>query len=125
MIFRRQAGQILLHAICLFQFLPNVKASTELPEDVSLYTPANVSAQTLLDDFKSGNVQRQMRATNYLTGVFNLTEGRLWCSYMKFKPHVVEATVMEKLKALPSDHLNRRAAHVVGEELKKNFPCAR
>lgn len=87
------------------------------------YSTGSVSARMLLDDAFSGQENRLMRANNYLAGVIDLTEGRVWCSYKNVKPHIIRSTIVEKLRKLPDSDLDQRAATLVERELLKQRPC--
>jgi len=59
----------------------------------------------------------------YLLGVFDATEGIAWCDYRLVKTISLEELVYEGMKKMDSTQLQKRAAFVVVNILKKNLDC--
>lgn len=87
------------------------------PESVGL------SVESFYRAFSSPDDATREKAYLYLLGVQDLTEGRVWCEYRRFKTVTLREVVGEYIQALPKSRLNERAAVVIEEALKTKLPC--
>lgn len=101
----------------------HTQAGTDIYPETRVFNTISVSGQAWLDDIESKDDNRIARSKNYLTGVLDASEGKVWCSYALVKPHILLASIYEKLKARPARDLQQRAAYLIEEELKNQRPC--
>lgn len=99
-------------------------ASAPVPEPQPLTrTSVGVSVDTFYRSFASPDEATRDKADLYLLGVMDLTEGKVWCEYRKFKTVTLREVVGEYIKKLPRHRLGERAAVVIEEALKTELPC--
>lgn len=82
-----------------------------------------MSVDTFYRSFASPDEATRDKADLYLLGVMDLTEGKVWCEYRKFKTVTLREVVGEYIKKLPRHRLSERAAVVIEEALKTELPC--
>jgi hypothetical protein len=58
-----------------------------------------------------------------MLGVSDAGEGRDWCDYKRFSTATLQEFIYEFFKKLPERRYNERAATLIQEALKINFPC--
>ena len=63
------------------------------------------------------------RASHYLSGVRDATEGVAWCNSGRLKPDALEAELIWTLRALKPDQLTGGAGPIVVGILKDLMPC--
>jgi hypothetical protein len=82
-----------------------------------------LSVDTFYRAFSSPDDATREKAYLYLLGVQDLTEGRVWCEYRKFKTVTLREVVGEYIQALPRQRFSERAAVVIEEALRTKLPC--
>ena len=83
----------------------------------------NLSLRRFLGSYKNKGSEEQTAAYAFLLGISDATEGKAWCSYNSFKSTTVLETIYIGLKRLDSSRYDERAAYIVTEILKNDFPC--
>lgn len=83
----------------------------------------NLSAQQFFSAYMSKSVEERRYAELYLLGVLDSTEGVFWCDYRTYKTTSIGEGIFLGLKNLEKSKENLRAAYVITEILKKEFPC--
>jgi hypothetical protein len=86
-------------------------------------TSVGASVDTFYRSFSSPDEATRDKADLYLLGVMDLTEGKVWCEYRKFKTVTLREVVGEYIKKLPRHRFSERAAVVIEEALKTELPC--
>jgi len=83
----------------------------------------NLSVRDFLASYYSKDPEERLIAYAFLFGISDATEGKIWCSYYKFKSITVRETIYSGLKELDPSRYSERAAYVITEILGKNHPC--
>ncbi|VFR56075.1 Tiorf68 protein [plant metagenome] len=63
------------------------------------------------------------RAQSYISGVADLTQNQLWCTFTGVLPHELAGHVHTALRELDPASLSGNAAPLVAEALRQAFPC--
>lgn len=74
------------------------------------------------DDTPFSVAERQY-LSGYLAGVADTLEGKLWCDKGRVKTVEIDADVLWALKDMPKEKLHVNAAILVGEVLRRKYPC--
>lgn len=85
----------------------------------------NLPAATLVAAMASRDAQMNQRAKMYLLGIFDATEGVVWCDYSRFKTVSLREYVYEALRKRVEANSAERAATAVREALRELSPCGR
>ncbi len=114
----------LMYAIALLTQPCNASQS-HLPLNAKVLEPDRVNLPTsvFFADLTSQDKNIRARAHIFMLGVQETTEGRTWCGYEKFKTITFREDVFEYLKKLPRARHTERAALIIEEALRKNYPC--
>lgn len=114
----------LMHAMVLLTAPCNATPS-RLPANVKALEPdaINLPASVFLSGLTSQDNHIRERAHIFMLGVQEATEGRGWCGYQKFKTITFREDVYEYFKKLPGTRHGERAALIIEEALRKNYPC--
>lgn len=83
----------------------------------------NLTIKQLLEEMSEPSQQRSDAIDMFLLGIFDQTEGKLWCDYSQFKVDTLRNVVFGQLSELRGEALSHRAAPAVSDVLAKNFPC--
>lgn len=83
----------------------------------------SLTIRQLLEEMSAPSQQRSDAIDMFLLGIFDQTEGKLWCDYRQFKVDTLRDVVFGKLSELRGEALSRRAAPAVSDVLAKHFPC--
>lgn len=83
----------------------------------------NLTIKQLLEEMSEPSQQRSDAIDMFLLGIFDQTEGKLWCDYSQFKVDTLRDVVFGQLSELRADALSHRAAPAVSDVLAKHFPC--
>lgn len=83
----------------------------------------SLTIRQLLEEMSAPSQQRSDAIDMFLLGIFDQTEGKLWCDYRQFKVDTLRDAVFGKLSELRGEALSRRAAPAVSDVLAKHFPC--
>jgi hypothetical protein len=83
----------------------------------------NLSAKQYLEAIVSGSFEERKYSEMYLLGVLHSTEGEVWCDYKTYKTITIDEILFVEMKKLPENEINKRAALVIKDILKKQFPC--
>jgi len=83
----------------------------------------NLSLRHFQASYRSKDTKEKSAAYTFLLGVSDATEGKVWCSYNRFKPTTVLETIYSGWEKLDSSRYDERAAFVITEILKNDFPC--
>ncbi|WP_338849282.1 Rap1a/Tai family immunity protein [Massilia sp. W12] len=83
----------------------------------------NVSGKTFFSALRSKDKTTQERAQLYMTGVWDASEGKSWCSFTMFKSGTLQEIVYRHFSKLPSERLEERAAKLIEEALSSRHPC--
>ncbi|RYG21139.1 MAG: hypothetical protein EOO07_03355 [Chitinophagaceae bacterium] len=115
-----QVSTVLLTALisCGFAYADTVGARPEITED-----SVNLPADVFLKEFVSQTPHSRSIARLYMLGVMDSTEGKVWCDYKTLSTAALNEFVFEYMKKLKPEQLNRRAAFVIEDALRTNFPC--
>lgn len=100
----------------------SASAPAEEPQSLAR-TSVGASVDTFYRSFSSPDETARDKADLYLLGVMDLTEGRVWCEYRRFKTVTLREVVGEYIRKLPQHRFNERAAVVIEEALKSALPC--
>lgn len=82
-----------------------------------------ITVGQLLTEMTESSQPRSDAIDMYLLGIFDLTEGTVWCDYGQFKVGTLRETVYGELQALQGEALARQAAPAVSAVLAQRFPC--
>ncbi|MFA9950678.1 Rap1a/Tai family immunity protein [Dentiradicibacter hellwigii] len=95
-----------------------------LPDSQSLIIENNnLTAAEFFAAFMSKNIVERRYAEMYLLGVLDATEGTVWCDYYHIKTISLNETIYEGLKKADPVFLQKRAALVIMDILKKDLSC--
>lgn len=83
----------------------------------------NLSGKDFFRFFSSKDEAERERARLYLLGVQDVSEGKLWCDYKKFKTITLQEVLFMNFKKFPAERLNERASALITEILAKELPC--
>lgn len=83
----------------------------------------NITVGELLTEMAEPTPARSEAIDMYLLGVFDLTEGKSWCSYGQFKVDTLRDEVYRSLSQLQGEALSQRAAPAVSAVLTERFAC--
>jgi len=118
------------YAICslCIGFCIHANAETRLarpiPDSQSLLIENNnLSAGDFFSAYLSSNIAERRYAQMYLLGVLDATEGITWCNYHLVKTISLEEQIYAGLKKADSSQLQKRAALVITDILKKHLSC--
>jgi hypothetical protein len=65
----------------------------------------------------------QQQAQGYLSGIYDATEGKLWCYSGNWQPDTLDFNLIGELQKLPAATLKSNAAPLVLAYLQKKYPC--
>jgi hypothetical protein len=95
-----------------------------LPDSQSLIIENNnLTTAEFFAAFMSKNIIEKRYAEMYLLGVLDATEGTVWCDYYHIKTISLNETIYEGLKKADPVFLQKRAALVITDILKKDLSC--
>lgn len=83
----------------------------------------NLTALQYLDAIVGGSFEERKYSEMYLLGVLDSTEGEVWCGYETYKTITIDEILFVEMKKLSEDEIKKRAAFVIKDILKKQFPC--
>jgi hypothetical protein len=109
-------------ASCLLVALGGAGATQETPASISADN-IGLSGKDFFRVYTSSSKQDSETARLYMLGVSDAGEGRDWCDYKRFSTATLQEFIYEFFKKLPERRYNERAATLIQEALKINFPC--
>jgi hypothetical protein len=123
-VFQRARGVVPLLSFACGAVIaaPSTLAPPPTPRPLTPET-VGLSVESFYQAFSSPDDSTREKAYLYLLGVQDLTEGRAWCEYRRFKTVTLREVVGEYIQALPKSRLSERAAVVIEEALKTKLPC--
>lgn len=83
----------------------------------------NLSGKDFFRFFSSKDDAERERARLYLLGVQDVSEGKLWCDYKKFKTITLQEVLFVNFKKIPAERLKERASALITEIFTKEMPC--
>ncbi len=116
-----------LFLVCLgipIQVLAESKLLRTLPHSQSLIIENNnLTAGEFFEAYMSRNMVERRYAEMYLLGVLDVTEGTDWCDYRHVKTVSLDEEVYEGMKKADPAQLQKRAAFIIRDILRKRLPC--
>lgn len=95
-----------------------------LPPDQSIvFENTNLTARDFLNAMMSDSIEDRRYSELYLLGVLDATEGSIWCDYKTYKTITIDERLFANFKLLSQQQLDERAAVVIKNVLRKEFPC--
>lgn len=82
-----------------------------------------ITVGQLLAEMAEPSQSRSDAIDMYLLGIFDQTEGTVWCDYRQFKIDTLRDAVYGQLRELQGEALSQRAAPAVSAVLAQRFPC--
>ncbi|NMG70436.1 Rap1a/Tai family immunity protein [Parazoarcus communis] len=119
--------RFLLFFLCIgipIHALAETKLLRPLPDSQSLIIENNnLTAGDFFSAYMSKNMVERRYAEMYLLGVLDATEGIVWCDYYHIKTISLDEIVYEGMRKADAGQLQKRAALVITDILKKDLSC--